>query len=162
MKEKIYFLMKEKIYFLTLTFFGVGKIPFAQGTVAALISGILYFNFISGNKLLEISINFFVLAISFLLIKKVKIFWKDNDPHEVVIDEVAGMFLSFLLLPKSFLVFTVAFVIFRFLDITKIPPIIFFDRMKSPYGILLDDIVCGIMTNIIIRILIEYRIVELN
>jgi phosphatidylglycerophosphatase A len=153
--------MKEKIYFLILTFFGIGKIPIGQGTVAALISGILYFSFISGNKFLEISINLFILVISFLSIKKARIFWKDNDPHEVVIDEVAGMFLSFLLLPKSFLVFVSAFLIFRFLDITKIPPIIFFDRMKSPYGILLDDIVGGIMTNIIIRILIEYRIIQI-
>jgi phosphatidylglycerophosphatase A len=153
--------MKEKIYFITLTFFGVGKIPIGQGTVASLISGILYFSFISGNKFLEISINFFVLVISFLLIKKVRIFWKDNDPHEVVIDEVAGMFLSLLLLPKSFLVFVSAFLIFRFLDITKIPPIIFFDRMKSPYGILLDDIVSGIIANFIVRLLLKFNILPI-
>jgi phosphatidylglycerophosphatase A len=153
--------MKEKIYFITLTFFGVGKIPIGQGTVASLISGILYFSFISGNKFLEISINFFVLVISFLLIKKVRIFWKDNDPHEVVIDEVAGMFLSLLLLPKNFLVFVVAFFIFRFLDITKVPPIIFFDRMKSPYGILLDDIVSGIIANFIVRLLLKFNILPI-
>jgi phosphatidylglycerophosphatase A len=153
--------MKEKIYFITLTFFGVGKIPIGQGTVASLISGILYFSFISGNKFLEISINFFVLVISFLLIKKVRIFWKDNDPHEVVIDEIAGMFLSLLLLPKSFLVFVSAFLIFRFLDITKIPPIIFFDRMKSPYGILLDDIVGGIIANFIVRLLLKFNILPI-
>jgi phosphatidylglycerophosphatase A len=153
--------MKEKIYFLTLTFFGVGKIPIAQGTVASLISGILYFSFISGNKFLEISTNFFILVISFFLIKKVKNFWKDNDPHEVVIDEVAGMFLSLLLLPKSFLVFVVAFFIFRFLDITKIPPIIFFDRIKSPYGILLDDIVSGVIANFIVRLLLKFNILPI-
>jgi phosphatidylglycerophosphatase A len=153
--------VKEKIYFLTITFFGVGKIPIAQGTVASLISGILYFSFISGNKFLEISINFFILVISFFLIKKVKNFWKDNDPHEVVIDEVAGMFLSLLLLPKSFLVFVVAFFIFRFLDITKIPPIIFFDRIKSPYGILLDDIVSGVIANFIVRLLLKFNILPI-
>jgi phosphatidylglycerophosphatase A len=153
--------MKEKICFIALTFFGVGKIPIAQGTVAALISGILYFSFISGNKFLEISINFFILVISFLLIKKVRIFWKGNDPHEVVIDEVAGMFLSLLLLPKNFLVFVVAFLIFRFLDIAKVPPIIFFDRMKSPYGILLDDIVSGIIANFIVRLLLKFNILPI-
>ena len=153
--------MKEKIYFITLTFFGVGKIPIGQGTVASLISGILYFSFISGNKFLEIFINIFILVVSFLLIKKVKIFWKDNDPHEVVIDEVAGIFLSLLLLPKGFLVFVAALLIFRFLDITKIPPIIFFDRMKSPYGILLDDIVSGIIANFIVRLLLKFNILPI-
>jgi len=153
--------MKEKIYFITLTFFGVGKIPIGQGTVASLISGILYFSFISGNKFLEIFINIFILVVSFLLIKKVKIFWKDNDPHEVVIDEVAGIFLSLLLLPKGFLVFVAALLIFRFLDITKVPPIIFFDRMKSPYGILLDDIVSGIIANFIVRLLLKFNILPI-
>jgi phosphatidylglycerophosphatase A len=153
--------MKEKIYFIALTFFGVGKIPIGQGTVASLISGILYFSFISGNKFLEISINLFILVISFLSIKKARIFWKENDPHEVVIDEVAGMFLSLLLLPKSFLVFVAALLIFRFLDITKIPPIIFFDRMKSPYGILLDDIVSGIIANFIVRLLLKFNILPI-
>ncbi|MDT7907112.1 MAG: phosphatidylglycerophosphatase A [Candidatus Calescibacterium sp.] len=153
--------MKEKIYFITLTFFGVGKIPIGQGTVASLISGILYFSFISGNKFLEISINIFILAVSFLSIKKVKNFWEGNDPHEVVIDEVAGMFLSLLLLPKGFLVFVAALLIFRFLDITKIPPIIFFDRMKSPYGILLDDIVSGVIANFIVRLLLKFNILPI-
>ena len=153
--------MKERIYFLILTFFGIGKIPIGQGTVASLISGILYFSFISGNKFLEIFINIFILVVSFLLIKKVKIFWKDNDPHEVVIDEVAGIFLSLLLLPKGFLVFVAALLIFRFLDITKVPPIIFFDRMKSPYGILLDDIVSGIIANFIVRLLLKFNILPI-
>jgi phosphatidylglycerophosphatase A len=71
------------------------------------------------------------------------------------------MFLSLLLLPKSFLVFVSAFLIFRFLDITKVPPIIFFDRMKSPYGILLDDIVSGIIANFIVRLLLKFNILPI-
>jgi phosphatidylglycerophosphatase A len=148
--------VEKKLAEIILTFFGVGKIPFAQGTFASAITATLYYFALSGKLKLEILTTLSTLIISLLLTKYIKVIWKGkDDPSEVVIDEVLGMMLSMFALPKRPEIAIAGFLLFRFLDITKIPPINFFDRMKSPYGVMLDDIVGGIMTNIILKIAIS-------
>lgn len=146
----------RKLAEIILTFFGVGKIPFAQGTFASAITATLYYFTLSGKLNLEILTTLSTFIISLSLTKYIRVIWKEkNDPPEVVIDEVLGMMLSMFALPKKPEIAIASFLVFRFLDITKIPPINLFDRMKSPYGVMLDDIVGGIMTNIILKIAIS-------
>lgn len=146
--------MKTSRYILIIffSFFGVGFFPFGQGTLASFITCIICYSFQSDiTDILTVPLS----VISLILSPNIKKIWQENDPHYVVIDEVSGMLISVFLLPKTLPVIIISFLIFRFLDISKIPPIIFFDRMKSPYGVILDDIVAGIMTNISVRILIS-------
>ena len=77
-----------------------------------------------------------------------------NDPSEVVIDEVAGLFLAVLLIPLSWFNFILAFLLFRMFDILKPFPIGMIDRsIKGGTGIVLDDLVAGIYANLCIRII---------
>lgn len=66
-----------------------------------------------------------------------------KDPGVVVIDEVAGMMLAVLLLPRSPAVYLAAFVLFRILDIVKPPPAAQSQALPGGWGIMADDLVAG-------------------
>jgi phosphatidylglycerophosphatase A len=77
-----------------------------------------------------------------------------DDPPEVVIDEVAGLFLTVFLMPLSWLNIILGFLLFRVFDIFKPFPIGFIDRnVKGGLGIVLDDILAGIYANICLRLI---------
>jgi phosphatidylglycerophosphatase A len=82
---------------------------------------------------------------------------KIPDPGEVVVDEVVGMWLSLAGLPK---VLTLpALLLFRIIDITKPVPVSTAEKLPGGWGIMADDVVGGVMTNLILRILLAlYRI----
>ena len=75
-----------------------------------------------------------------------------HDPAEVTIDEVLGMWVSLLLLPKKIIIIIAAFFIFRFFDIIKPFPARKFDAMHGGLGIMMDDVIAGIYANIILQI----------
>ena len=106
-----------------------------------------------------------------------KITSKNDDPQEIVIDEVVGQLLAFVL-SFSFLLLSndngillngngfrltffvvMPFVLFRFFDITKPSLVGYFDRIKNAFGVMMDDVIAGIfagLTNsLIIFILIK-------
>jgi len=56
-----------------------------------------------------------------------------------------------LLLPKTVFVFAVAFVLFRALDILKPFPARRCEAIPGGLGVVLDDVVAGIYTNILVR-----------
>jgi len=69
-----------------------------------------------------------------------------GDPGWVVIDEVAGMWITMLGLgpgSPTLAGLAVAFVLFRVLDITKPGPISWADRRDGPVGVMLDDVIAG-------------------
>ena len=81
-----------------------------------------------------------------------------DDPSEVTIDEVVGMWISLFLLPKKIFVVIAAFFLFRIFDIIKPFPARKFDDMHGGFGIMMDDVIAGMYTNIILQlaILIPY------
>jgi len=72
-----------------------------------------------------------------------------EDPPEVVIDEVVGCWISCIGFDPSYAI--VALFAFRIIDITKPFPIKLTEKLPGGIGIMADDIVGGIMVNIIIR-----------
>lgn len=80
---------------------------------------------------------------------------QSKDPKEVVADEVMGILVSFFLVPLSPLSLVIGFLLFRFFDILKPPPISFFDRkVPGATGVMADDIVAGIIVNMMFHYLI--------
>jgi phosphatidylglycerophosphatase A len=69
-----------------------------------------------------------------------------EDPSWVVIDEVAGQWLTLLLTPPSLLDYLVGFALFRLFDIWKPWPVSWADqKIKGGLGIMLDDVLAGLM-----------------
>lgn len=75
----------------------------------------------------------------------------DLDPGWVVIDEVAGMWLTMMALPApSWLGLMLAFALFRLLDITKPGPIGMIDRRPGPIGVMGDDLAAGLVAGLLL------------
>ncbi len=81
----------------------------------------------------------------------------EADPGWVVIDEVAGMWLTMVPLqhPRP-LGLAAAFVLFRLLDITKPGPIGWMDRQKAAWGVMGDDVVAGAIGAVILWAVFGY------
>lgn len=82
----------------------------------------------------------------------------DEDPSEIVIDEVAGMLIALLPLSAGLTMagadpgvwpwpgWVLGFLMFRVLDIVKPPPMNWADRCAGAKGVMLDDIAAGLIT----------------
>jgi len=80
---------------------------------------------------------------------KLASFHRLKDPQRVVIDEVAGQWLAILPVALDWHYYLVAFLLFRFLDITKPWPLKNFERMPGGLGIMADDIGAGVYAGIL-------------
>ncbi|MFK7945563.1 MAG: phosphatidylglycerophosphatase A [Paracoccaceae bacterium] len=145
-----------KIAALLATAGGIGRIPFAPGTWGTLPAlPIAWAAHWAGG----INALVFVTAITFALgwwATGVYLDGREEDPKEVVIDEVAGMLLTLWPLSWGLSMSQVephvfpwpgwvgGFLLFRFFDIVKPPPVNWADR-PGPLGVMLDDMVAGAM-----------------
>ena len=135
---------------IILRYFYLGNSKYAPGTIASFFV-LLFFFFIPNTFIYQSCILFSHILIGFYFcylfsIKKNK----DKDPSFIVIDEVAGMMISLYLVPKYFSAYLLAFILFRFFDIFK-PSIIYrVQNLGYGIGIMMDDIVSGILSLLIV------------
>ena len=130
-----------------------GYVPAGSGTLASALAGAIYYipgfesPFIFGSVLL-LSLGLGIVAAS-VMEKRY-----GHDPAEVTIDEVVGMWISVVLLPKKLFIVLAAFFLFRFFDIVKPSPAKKFDSMHGGLSIMMDDVVAGIYTNLSLQIIL--------
>lgn len=146
------------------TWFGLGDMPKAPGTFGTL-GGIPLFiilsfirrffpnNMIYNSFYFTFLVTFFAVGVHVSDICEREIF-KKKDPQNVVIDEVLGYLTTlFLINPvgiyQNLMAMGIAFVIFRFLDITKIGPIDKSQHFEKGVGVVLDDFLAGVIGNFI-------------
>ena len=130
---------------LASTFFLIGKIPFAPGTFSSLTCLLIWFFFpvsIVVQSIVIISIIIIGVFSSNRMIKETN----NPGPSEVVIDEIAGMSIALFILPQNILLYLIAFIIFRLLDIFKPSFIYTLQSLPNGWGIMIDDIIAGTMT----------------
>lgn len=141
------------------TALGVGYLPKAPGTWGSLLALVLYFLFFpSPSSLLIHGIFFIIIAAVFGLgvvsATRLEAVY-GHDPSCVVIDEVVGLWIAVWLLPKTWLVMIGAFVLFRFLDITKWFGINRLQDLPKGWGVMMDDVLAGVWANIILQLVIR-------
>lgn len=99
---------------------------------------------------------FVVLAITFSGV------WSGNelekqwgkDSSRIVVDEVAGMAIGLLFVPTGWPFLLVAFILFRFFDISKILYIKKMERFPGGWGVMGDDVLAGIYTNVVMQLIV--------
>jgi len=136
--------------FWVVTFFGSGLLKPAPGTwgsLAALIAGYGLLIAGTGPVLMTVLVAALTLVSAWLIDgieRKVGI----HDAPEIVIDEVAGLWLTLLpLAPSNYspLSLAAAFLLFRLFDILKPWPICWLDtHVKGGLGVIVDDLVAGL------------------
>lgn len=146
--KKIKFI--DKVIDWTVSFLHIGYIPLGGGSAAALATVFIYAA-IAKCFLLYIAITLAVNVIGLLLAKKSEEIYNEEDPSRVVIDEVGGMLIAFFLVPPEIIFLISGYIIFRVLDIIKPFPANLLEKNAGSCGIMLDDIVAGIYTCVILH-----------
>jgi len=137
------------------TFGGLGLAPFAPGTFGTL-GGVLIAWLLAGsaNFLLWVLLTAVVLYVLGRLVAPFAEERSGKDPGYYVIDEVIGYLVTIVWTGgPTFLTLVAAFIIFRFFDILKPPPVKRFERIPGGDGILLDDVVAGVYGFLVLLVL---------
>ena len=134
------------------TLFYTGKVPFASGTFGSLFGLYLWFLIKPSLKhpeflLLIIGTFFLGVVVSEILTQE----WNNSDPKEIVIDELVGMWISLYLNPSDLKWAFISFILFRIFDIFKPGPVKIMDGMHGGIGVMMDDVVAGIITCLLMQ-----------
>lgn len=129
------------------TFFYFGYTPFIPGTVGSL-GGLVFYLMVKNTPVLYIGSLIVLIIIALLVINKAERHFGKKDAPPIVIDEAIGMMTALLFLPQEPVLILFAFIAFRLFDIVKPFPIRQSERVRSPYGVLLDDIIAGCYANL--------------
>ncbi len=130
-----------------------GYSPIAPGTAGSLVGILIYLLAVTLNQVQGFS--YFLLTISIVLIGiwvsgKAEYIFNRKDSQKIVIDEIAGILISLFMLPNGFWIMLSGFIIFRIIDISK--PFYVLERLPRGFGVMMDDVAAGIVTNMILRI----------
>ncbi|MEA1973101.1 MAG: phosphatidylglycerophosphatase A [Candidatus Cloacimonadota bacterium] len=151
----------KKLYEVLATVFGAGYFPKSPGTFGTFVALVTYYflpNYFFGYNMdmFQIYLLFILIMLSVVSVHICSQAEKTmgHDDGKIVIDEYFGYFFSILFLPKTTLILILSFIIFRFYDIVKPPPIYQIQKLNAGWGIMIDDVLAGIFTNVTIRIIL--------
>jgi phosphatidylglycerophosphatase A len=148
------------IYKLTATVLGAGYSPFAPGTMGAIVGCIALwlfekYNLISTTTtpILFIGLILVTTVLGIIVTDKLEEEW-GKDPSKVVLDEVIGVWIAMMFIPFSFFNVLLAFGLFRYFDIAKPLGIRKLESLKGGLGVMADDMLAGIYSNITLQIIL--------
>jgi phosphatidylglycerophosphatase A len=151
---------RDRIFQILGTSFGLAYLPIAPGTWGSL-PGVAIFILIS--VISPVSNHSFWIAAALIIVCVLCLslspwaerYWGVKDPRRFVLDEVAGFLVTVLLFrtPDPFLTAVWAFFFSRIMDILKLQPARYMERLPSGWGILLDDVVASLYAAALLHIL---------
>jgi phosphatidylglycerophosphatase A len=140
---------------LIITFFYAGYFPVAPGTFASAAALILYFPLLLLNQWPVYLITIIVVTLAGIWASgRAEKISGISDPSFVVIDEVAGQLITLFLLPFSWKMIIAGFLIFRIFDVLKPFPAGRAEKLHGGWGIMMDDVLCGVYGNILLRLIL--------
>lgn len=147
---------------LLATWFGSGLVPFASGTWGTLAAlPFAYVIWIIGGWTLLLLGTIAVSALGVWASSRVTDTLSVKDPGFIVIDEVAGMWLTLLFAPFEIWAWALAFLLFRAADIVKPFPASWADRnVKGGLGVMLDDLLAAFWSGVAIWAVSNYLPVQ--
>jgi phosphatidylglycerophosphatase A len=144
--------LKQKSVMFLATGCFIGNIPFAPGTFGSILG--LPFCFllykIDGPFAVLLTVIFVFFAI--WIAHQAEKILNTEDPGCIVIDEIAGILVTFTGIPFHSVSVIVGFLTFRALDIWKPYPIPWIEKhLSGGVGIVMDDVAAGIFSNLLLR-----------
>tara|TARA_B100000686_G_C16183474_1_gene662136 strand:- start:165 stop:611 length:447 start_codon:yes stop_codon:yes gene_type:complete len=147
--------MIYKILYFFLSLFYVGKIKYAPGTIASVVTACIWYKLNIPNNI-QIIIIIFIVVLGLFLCKWYSKYNKCKDPSFIVVDEVAGMSIALFMVPKIVSLYFLSFLFFRFFDIYKPGFISNSEKIENGIGIMLDDIISGLISFFLIHLIIYW------
>src|SRR5215470_15617600 len=143
------------------TFFGAGRIqpgPGTWGSLCAILLWIIAMDFTPPRWQPEVLGILIILAIAIGIPAATQMCRSTGikDPGFVVIDEVAGQWITLLLAPVTWKTAAVGFILFRGFDIVKPPPVRQLEKLPEGTGIVVDDVAAGIYALAVMQVLLHF------
>ena len=152
--------MRNPWHFLALGF-GTGLAPFMPGTFGTLAALPLLLVFPYLSVILQLLLTLFVCVVGVYLCDRTARDMGVHDHPAIVWDEVAGMAITMLAVPITASNLLLGFLLFRFFDIVKPWPISYFDKqVHGGLGIMLDDIVAGVLSLAALQAILYYDLLK--
>ena len=137
---------------------GRGFFPVAPGTVGTVVGVVLYFFLSRLSSFLYLITSTTFIFLSVWIADRAARHLRQKDPACIVIDEIAGFFITMVLVPWSWLNVGMGFLLFRLFDIIKPFPIRRIDRtVPGGWGIVLDDVLAGVYANIVLQVILHWK-----
>lgn len=134
------------------TGFGAGYAPVAPGTAGSLVGLVLVFLIHNRPLILYTIVVLAVFALGVHSADRMEGATGEKDDQRIVIDEIAGMLVAGFLLPSAPGYWISGFLLFRALDVMKPFPARWIEQnLVGGWGIMLDDTVAGLYTNLILQ-----------
>ncbi len=146
--------MRARLATLLATVGYVGFIPIAPGTFGSAVGLAVYAAVAVANSWAVEALVLAVVIVAGTWAADCVEREMGKDPGAVVIDEVAGMLVTLAFINVSVTGAIVGFFIFRLLDVIKPPPARRLENVHGGPGIVLDDVMAGIYSNLVLRALI--------
>lgn len=146
---------KFKIFFIKLlgSWFFVGHAPIISGTFGTLLGLPLVFALSLFGIMYKIGFCILFMMMSIYISDLAEKIYGRKDDGRIVIDEVAGLLFASLFVTINLFNTILIFLLFRFFDIVKIYPAGKIQSLKGGYGVVLDDVVAGLQTGVLMWII---------
>ena len=136
--------------FVVASVFGAGYSPVAPGTAGSLVTAVAIWLLPFNPMRMAITLGV-VILVGLWAGSRVERVLGRKDPGLIVIDEVAGMFCSMLLLPRTIPVLATAFLLFRLFDVWKPFPARESQALTGGMGVMVDDLIAGLYTLVLVK-----------
>lgn len=137
---------------LLATGLGLGYAPIAPGTAGSLLAFPLWL-WLGGIAMpvwLQAGWTLLLIAVGLLACAEGERAW-GHDPGRVVIDEVAGQWVTLLIArPLGIWGLLAAFLLFRLFDIWKPGPVDKLQRLPGAWGVMMDDLLAGVFAGVLL------------
>ena len=152
----------RRIAVVLATGFGLGRLPIAPATWTSLAMTLLFLALFAWSPA---ALDPLPIGVAILVLVPVGV-WAagaaerelGHDAKPIVIDEIVGMLVSIWLVPRTgappALFLFAAFLLFRLFDIAKPFPIGRSQKLPGGLGVVADDVLAGVATNVTLRLVI--------
>lgn len=148
--------LRDRLILFCASCFGLGYVGAATGTVTVAVLGIPLFYLVhTWPFVAQLVLLVVVTGVSVWLSDVGERILQEKDSNKLVVDEIVGYFVAVIGLPWSWPIVAATFFIERAIDIVKIPPATTIEaRVHGGWGVVLDDVVAGLYTWVIVQVLI--------
>jgi phosphatidylglycerophosphatase A len=137
--------VRDKGVIVFVSFLGIGKIPFAPGSVASLATLPIAFLLSFLPRFWHFVLLLLLFSLGVFLAGRAEIILQKRDHPIIVIDEVVGSLLA-LFYARTLLEFILGFFLFRLFDILKPFPLRKLETLKGGLGVMMDDVASGLLS----------------
>lgn len=134
----------------------IGKFPKGPGTIGSLVALPIAYVLVKYSVPTLWLLTAVLFALGLVAIHQYTANKTEKDPSCVIIDEVVGQLITFMVVIPNFMhwpTLFVGFLLFRFFDIFKFGAVAFWDKQKNPTGVMMDDVTAGIFAGFLLAML---------